>query len=480
MKVKSILPSRKKATCCLSAVLLLLSTLSGCGSSSEVEHTSLQEAVQAVQSVEASISLELHGSFSGSGSAGPEAHTASLRSDGTITSTRTPTPAYHTEFYSSILVDGATTREGREIYVVPEDDEYIRYEYLEKSDEWQKTTVGQGDILAISRQTGFFYDWEEIMSGLTLIETQEISEEKTNLVYDGWVPTHVLQELFGNNVFGSFMYSVEQLLSDEIPCTLTVDGSTYLPEVMELDFIGDWTVSDMEFDTAHVTVTYSKWNQILEIEPEKKVSVGAIDAEEEFYSTYYAWNLFLPYLGGQLEESASAGNAGQIFASSWNTFQVRIDGGMTSVPLPFEDLQKIGYTIDDQASSLIMEPNKYKENVAVVKGTDKLYCTFYNDDTVPQPITNCKIGCIDISAANLPQNGIRLYLPGEVTLGITKDALLSAYGEASEVMTSFSCDTYTWKSEGDMQSFMAEISPITGQVIRIQIKNIPVTGGSQI
>jgi len=30
-----------------------------------------------------------------------------------------------------------------------------------------------------------------------------------------------------------------------------------------------------------------------------------------------------------------------------------------------------------------------------------------------------------------------------------------------------------------MQSFLAEISPITGQVIRVQIKNIPVTGGLQ-
>jgi len=317
------------------------------------------------------------------------------------------------------------------------------------------------------------------MNALSEEEVEEDSDGNETYIYTGLVDSSILQNYFGNNVFGTFMYSVEQLINEEIPCTLTVNGTSMLPESLILAFEDEWTVDDMRFDTAIVEVNYSKWNELPEVTAPKKVTVIASDPEIEFYSTYFAWNLFLPYIGGQIEDSSSTGHAGQSFASSWETFQVRIDGGMTSIPLAFKDLEKLGYSIDDQYASLIIEANKYKEGVVVNKGDDKMLCTFYNDDTVPQPITNCTIGCIDLSASNIVENGIQVYLPGEVILGITKDSLISAYGEADEVVTAFACDTYTWKSEGAMQSFMAEISPVTGQVIRIQLKNIPVTGGSQ-
>lgn len=475
MRPRHIPVPLKKTACCLCAALVLSSVLTGCEVSG-AQHSSLLDAVRDVQSVETSVSLELRGSINDPDSTGK--HTASIRADGTITSVISPVPAYHTEFYSSIMVDSATTRESREYYVVPGDDGYIRYEYVQDTDEWNRTSLSRSDALSIISQTGFLYDWSEIMAGMDSETTEDQADGSQLVIYSGTVPTHVFQEFFGNNVFGSFMYSVEQLLESDIPCTLTVDGDTWLPEQLVLEFQDRWTVSDMTFDTATAVITYSNWNKILEVEAPKKVSVGATDTEREFYSTFYAWNLFLPYIGGQLSGDNTVGNTDQSFSATWNTFQIRIDGGMTKVPMAFEDLKKVGYTIDEQYSSIVMEPNKYKEHVAVVKGADKVYCTFYNDDTVPQPISNCKIGCIDISSSDLPENGIQIYLP-EVTLGITKEALLSAYGEPTETATSFSCDTYIWKGDNDMQSFMAEISPITGKVIRLQLKNIPVTGGSQ-
>lgn len=484
MKKKVDIKHRRRVKAAASVLLavLLLFSLTGCTATvEEGVPTTLEEAVLGVQSVEASISFELQGSFSGSGSRGPDAHTVSVRSDGTITSNFSPLPdAYHSEFYSSILVDGATTRESREKFVVPDVRGYVTYEYLESADEWHRSTLSRSDEKAVRREMAFFSDWPEFMGYLTLGETQDLPNGNKIYVYNGDVPACYLQEIFGNNVFGSLMYSMEQLLNDEIPCKLTVNGQTLLPDTLTFTFENAWRVSDMDFDIAEVNVYYSKYNQIQQIEADKKVAVRAIDAEEEFYSTYYAWNLFLPYVGGQIASGGSAGNAGQSFAAEWNTFQVRLDGGMTKVPLPFEDLSKLGYTIEDNFASIIVEPNKYKEGVIVQKGSDRIICTFYNDDTVPQPIIKCKIGCLDLSASNVPQNGIQMYLPGEVTLGITKDALLSAYDEATEVNTAFSCDTYTWRGEGSMQSFMAEISPVTGQVIRLQIKNIPVTGGAQI
>ncbi|MBQ5756318.1 MAG: hypothetical protein IIV88_03565, partial [Erysipelotrichaceae bacterium] len=159
--------------------------------------------------------------------------------------------------------------------------------------------------------------------------------------------------------------------------------------------------------------------------------------------------------------------------SSWDTFQVRIDQGMTKLPLLYEDLNKLGYSIDSSASSTILEPNSYVENIPVVKGSDKLLCAFYNPETTPQPIINCSIGSIDVIASNIVQNSISVFLPGEVTLGITREALESAYGKPDESSSGFSADTYIYHGETENQQFMAEISPVTNLVIRLQLKNIP-------
>ena len=152
---------------------------------------------------------------------------------------------------------------------------------------------------------------------------------------------------------------------------------------------------------------------------------------------------------------------------------------MTSIPLSYEDLEKVGYTVEEKNAGLIVEPNKYKEDVVLVKGSDKLTVWVYNDDTVAQPVTKCKVCCLDYIASQIPNNGIRIYFPGEVTLGISKEALLSAYGDPNDEQSSFSCDTYIWNGESESQSLLAEISPITGQVIRLRVCNNPITGGDQ-
>ena len=151
----------------------------------------------------------------------------------------------------------------------------------------------------------------------------------------------------------------------------------------------------------------------------------------------------------------------------------------TLIPILYSDLEKVGYVMDMTYNSTIIEGNLYMENVPVKKGTDTLYCTFYNPDTSPQPINSCYIGTIDLSIANNANAGIQIYLPGEVSLGVTKEALVSAYGDPDLLETAFASDTYTWNGENENQGFMAEVSPVNNQVIRLVLKNVPVTGGVQ-
>ena len=89
---------------------IVMFALTGCSTEGTNTQDAFLNAIQSVQSVEAAISFELRGGIDASSSAG--SHTVSIRSDGTITSTRSPLPnAYHAEFYSSLLVDSTTTRE---------------------------------------------------------------------------------------------------------------------------------------------------------------------------------------------------------------------------------------------------------------------------------------------------------------------------------------------------------------------------------
>lgn len=474
---KKPVPRGIKAASLVTAAIAVSFVLAGCNSSKEKAPTSFSEALSQVTSVEASVQLDIQGNASGSDGN----HNASIGADMTITSVLTETPTYHMESYSRITVDGVGSRDDEEIYVVKEGSDYIQYEYVASSDEWQKHVLTKAEALSTASKTAFFPDFQAMLDTLTLDDTKELEDGTKKMIYSGDISKSYLQNIFGNNkVFGSFMTSVENLLQNSIHCQLTVDGSTYLPDSLVMDFSNSWSKSDMRFDTSTVTIQYSNWNKVSEIETPKKVTVVATDPNEEFYNTYYAWNLFLPYVGGNsTSQQGSAGNSNQTFSASWQTYQVRIDGGMTSVPLSVEDLQKIGYSIEERYSSMLIEPNQYKDGVVLTKNKDEVTVSVYNPDTAAQPVASCMIGCIDLNAADIPENGIVVYFPGEVTLGMTGEALTSAYGQPDEKVESFSSDSYVWHGEGELQSFEAEVSPVTGKVIRLKISNIPVTGGEQ-
>lgn len=479
----------KGTKCWLKAISISLALasltvfLSGCGGSfdsTDGEKTvdAMLEVISQVQSVETSITLDLQGRFSNGTSSDSGTHTAAVNSTATIESSFSPL-ACHGQFYSSIQVDGAVTREERENYIVPDGSDYVRYDYVASTGDWTQAKVTRPDSLSTPRKTGLIYDWRDFMSGMTYQEKVSAGNENEYVIYSGDVSKSVLQEILGNNVFGSFIYSMEWLLDDKIPCTFYIDAETALPDHFVLDFSESFIPSDMTFTLAELTVNYGEWNNLKPITAPKRVTVVSTDTEAEFYANYYAWNLFLPYIGGQIDGSGTPGNGDQTFSASWDSFQVRIDGGMTKIPLIYADLEKVGYKVEEKNAGLIVEPNKYKEDVVLIKGSDKLTVWLYNDDTVAQPVTSCKICAVDYIASQIPNNGIKIYFPGEVTLGISKDLLISAYGDPDEEDNAFSCDTYTWNGESESQSLLAEISPVTGQVIRLRVCNIPVTGGQQ-
>lgn len=97
--------------------------LTGCGSFDATDGSQTVDAMMTVmdqvQSVETSITLDIQGRFSSGVSIDSEPHTAAVTSTATVESSFSPM-ACHGQYYSSIQVDGAVTREERECYIVPD------------------------------------------------------------------------------------------------------------------------------------------------------------------------------------------------------------------------------------------------------------------------------------------------------------------------------------------------------------------------
>ena len=461
------------------SLILIASLLTSCSSSDDVGESqeSLLEVLETVKSVETSILLELDVHTGTSGL--PGSHTASINSDVTLSAHLNPI-SYYGEYFSRIVVDGVNTREDRKYYVLPAEDEYHRYEYVDETDTWTVSTLTKAQEMALPLQTGFITNWPELMETLQPSnEKIDLGEDVSAVVYSGEVKTDIFQDLFGNNIFGSFLYSMEYLLTDEIPCKAIFDEETGMPLELHLDISQSFIVEDMTVDYGVITVKYSNINHVDEIEVPKQVTIVASDPAQEFYRSYYLWNLFLPYMN-TASSVGTIGNTGLSFESKWNTFQVRIDDGMTALPLNYSDLNNIGYILSGGYLNGTLEPNKYEEFIPLTKGSDTLYCTFYNDQTTVQPYSACKVVALDLRASDCPSNSIQMYLPGEITMGVTRDALLSAYGQPDSETNGFSTDTYVWYNTGAdgvsimQQSFTAEISLVSGKLSRMYLKNIPV------
>jgi len=459
----------KLSICCL----LALGLFTGCESSLTTDDmiVKTRELVSESTSVETSILVDLVARVVTSSSS--EGHKASLVSDITISSNKSPM-AYHAELFSRITVDDVMSKEDQEIYVVPDDDVYLKYEYIADTEEWEMYEMPVDETLALSTKTGVGFDWNKLTEDVSLY-TDSIEVNKTDCsMYSGEVDANILQSFFGNEIFSSFMYSLEMLVTDDIPFELYISKETNYPVQLVFDLSNNFIVSDMAFDSALITVSYDNWNSISEISVPKKVAIVAIEPIKNIYNSFFAWNLFLPYVNGISSSGNSHGSSTGTFQSLWSTYQFRLDDYLSALPISYEDITKLGYQIDSNKADLIVDPNACINDVAIFKVTDKLICSIYNDTTSAQPITSCKIGAIDLTSANNSNNSITLYLPGEIHLGISRDSLYAAYGDPDAVTTSFAADLCTWKGEDDNHSLIVEISPANQKVIRIHLKRIPL------
>ena len=463
---------KRKFFLCLSC-FFILSFLTGCDSSLSTDKM-LSEAIRLVNestSVETSILVDLTARVV-SGSSNEE-HKASLVSDIAISSNKSPM-AYHAELFSRITVDDVMSKEDQEIYVVPEDDSYLKYEYKADTEEWEMYEMPVDETLALSTKTGIDFDWDKLTAELDL-STSSVEAYKTDCsMYYGEADATILQYFFGNEIFSSFMYSLEMLITDTIPVELYISNETNYPVQLIFNIADNFIVSDMTFDTAVITVTYDNWNTVPEISVPKKIAIVAIEPVKNLYNSFFAWNLFLPYVNGISSSGSSSSHSPGTFQSLWSTYQFRLDNYLSALPITYEDISKLGYQIDSEKTDLIVDPNKCIDEVAIFKGEDRLICSIYNDKTSAQPITSCKIGAIDLTSSNNSNNTITLFLPGEIHLGMSRDAIYDAYGEPDKITSSFASDLCTWTGEDDKHCLMVEVNPTNQKVIRIHLKNIPV------
>ena len=457
---------------CLCGILSIM-LFTGCDSAlstGDVFNTAKKLASEAT-SVETSILVDLTARVI-SGSSSKE-HKAALVSDIAISSTKNPM-AYHAEMFSRITVDDVTSKEDQEIYVIAEDDTYLKYEYIVDDDEWEMYEMPVDETLSLATKTGIGFEWDTVFKDI-YISSDSIEAYKTDctMCY-GEVDANILQYFFGNEIFSSFMYSLEMLITDTIPVELYISNETGYPVQLVFDLTDNFIVSDMVFDSAIITVTYDNWNGISEISVPKKIAIVAIEPIKNLYNSFFAWNLFLPYVNGISSSGNSSGSSQGTFQSLWSTYQFRLDDYMSALPITYEDISKLGYLIDDSDMDIIIDPNNYINDITINKGSAKLICSFFNDSTSAQPISECKIGAINLTASNNSNNSITLFLPGEIKLGAKRDTVYAAYGVPDSITNGFASDLCIWEGEDDNHCLMIEINPTNQEIISIHLKNIPV------
>lgn len=451
--------------------------LSGCGASTSSNlQDSMQEALDNVTYVESTITLNLQGQTSNS----EKVHTAGVVSEMKVDSSYNPIAIY-SEAVSRITVDDKVTREYKEVYYVPDEvGDYYTYTLNEGDEEWSKTLMSEEEIMALPVKAALLRDYASFLKTAAMSNDIILIDDRENYLFEGTLEPKTLQDIFGVNIYGSFMTNVEALLDDNMEALLYIDKETSLPKKLEVHFEDSFSVSDMRFDNAFITIVYDNYNKEEEVEVPNKVSFTAVDTGKKFYDTFYAWNLFLPYVDGEQVVNNNGGSSTSTFKSDWTSYQIRLDDGVTQLPLTYDAMKKLGYELDSSFTQMLVEPNQYIDQVKLLKTNDVLIVSFYNDTTAAKPITECKIGAIDLSIANAPSNGIKLYLPGEVTLNMDRQSLIAAYGEPNNTSTSFAADLLTWYGEDkENQLFQVEINASNNKIIRLHLRNIPVTGGNQ-
>lgn len=443
-----------------SCVFLSVFLITGCEGANINKYTksefieTIPVKLSETSSIEAGIYLNIDGSLVKDSTE----KNISISSESTVKSLHGPVCIYADTYSKARTSEEAVLKEELESYIIEEDDWYYKYSCKNGMEDWLKTRLSKKEVATIDYNKGVIIDWASFFEGLeqerNSVEFEE-QEDKKFFVFKGTVNSDIFQELMPIDIFDGFMGQIEPLLSENIPCTFYVDEDSFLPYKIELDFRDNFISGDMIFDRALFVVEYS-YNEVDSINMPKKISVTAEDQAANFYSNFYAWDVFGAFeqkiaLEGSKDNSTDvkSDTAGK---TAWDTGEISINKKDYTIPLAVNTLLSAGMKdVTSSSSVATVQPGKFFSGYTLQTGNSTITLELKNEGTAAQPFQSCSIVAIDYDEKFVRDDNLSVVFPGGITLGSSVSSVLSAYGEPTNTIQNFDSVSYFWGIEGKKQ-----------------------------
>ena len=252
-----------------------------------------------------------------------------------------------------------------------------------------------------------------------------------------------------------------------------------MPALLEIDFTEamQWAIiasedntEDVSLDKFRFAITYDSFDDVDEIVvPEEAVKATASTETTEM-STEAAGTQ--PAAGTEKLPTIETEKAAPASDTGWQTYEVLFNNTKIILPCDFAELKALGYTLDEDTDpEYIVNKGEYEYGYLADKNGALISVDFLNTTDGPLSIPECKVASIGSDDWFLEGSKMSIVYPGGITLGSTKEEVLSAYGNPQDAYEGDSITSmYYYNSDSYRNGMDITIDNETGKVSGITIR----------
>ena len=459
---------RKKSNKVMAAALagaMTVALLSGCATRATPENL-LRDMEKNAEKTESALL-----NFTMSVVMSDESEEAGFSMDMDMESTTEP-EASHGKGTVSLDMSGMSFEVEAEMYSVEEDDQYVTYTMME--DQWTREVSDAkeitGEVDGIAESMAEYADQFTLAEELVTVNDQDCFELTGEL--DGDIFSEIMQTDMIDSL-GDYGIDGEMFSGRAFPCTLDNCKDSILPARIYFDMADTlaplFEGVDVNVTECYVDVTFMEYDSVGEITvPDEAVS-QAVDITDE--------SLDLPADDSGLYESdvtpAEPVETDEALGDSWESYTVKINDTVITLPCSMSDLEAAGVTLDTEYTPEDYVVNAGEFELAWFEDTsgDSIMVDMTNTGEEAAAIRDCQVSSICADAYSLSNGSLKVIFPGGIQIGSTEGDLLEAYGEPDDTYEDEEYgNSHFWYGDGSyMSSCNASITPDSGLVEMITI-----------
>jgi len=152
------------------------------------------------------------------------------------------------------------------------------------------------------------------------------------------------------------------------------------------------------------------------------------------------------------------------------SFMFSLNGEIYSLPFNFSELGSLGWVGDrEDLDEFTLNPNQHTLGNELRNGDYMIRVTFLNMTENVLPLSESYVGRIQVEVRHM-NSGIDIMFPGGITINSTRDELIAAHGEPSDIRESDRTTTMTYDI-GSTSDIEFRIDNETDQIDQIRMRN---------